>query len=72
MCQMTTTKVFQEIKHQTSTRPDERIIQSCGCIGGSGGQDLRYVNKIPFGAEEAGIYQSFLGLLNYSKNFYLS
>ena len=35
---------------------------------GAGGQDLRGVNHMT----EAGIYQSFSGLQNYSKNFYLS
>ena len=71
MCKIRTTGSFKG--SQTSMRTTERVLQSRGSIGWEGGQDIRCVKLTTMGAEETGIYyQSFSGLPNYSKDFYLS
>ena len=66
--------LLRDAKHQRTT---ERLIQSCGGIGWAGGQDQRCVNQQLWRQKMVSIspfqdyYESFSGLPNYSKNFYL-
>ena len=56
-------------RDQTSARPNDRLFQSRGGIGCSGGQDLRCVNQIPWGQKKLACISPFQDYLIIPRSF---